>query len=521
MVALGVAKVQARFEDPRQLLGSRLRGVYRFWAEYGGQLFPDDYFADMYKRSRRGRPTVPARVLATVMILQAHEGLSDQEAVDRLERDLAWQAAAGVHSGYDGFHSTVLVGVRNRLRASSRPRRLFEDTKKVANQAGLMGVRARVLDSTPLYDAVATQDTVTQLRAAIRKLLMLLAGTNLGAQIRLGLQRDDNYLTPGKPVCDWDDPVARDLLVDSLVADVKIALAVLADQELSPAVAEVALLLADLAGQDVEEDDDGVFRIAERVARDRIISTVDVEARHGHKSHDRRFDGFKTHVCIDPDSELIDEVAVTAANVADHDAVDDLLAPVATAAAKPVVFADSAYADGETLAYLEGHGFQVIARVPAAVARDGRYSKDDFHVDLDAATVTCPAGQVAVIRWGKGGNGMASFASACAACPQAERCTTSKAGRSVSIHPHEAVLQAHKAAQQTAEWQQAYSGTRPKVERKIAHFVARAWGGRKARTRGKQRIATDVDTRAAAINWNRLNVLGVHWNGSAWAATGP
>ena len=116
---------------------------------------------------------------------------------------------------------------------------------------------------------------------------------------------------------------------------------------------------------------------------------------------------------------------------------------------------------------------------------------------------------------------MASFASACAACPQAERCTTSKAGRSVSIHPHEAVLQAHKAAQQTAEWQQAYSGTRPKVERKIAHFVARAWGGRKARTRGKQRIATDVDTLAAAINWNRLNVLGVHWNGSAWAATGP
>jgi len=93
-MALGVAKVQARFEDPRQLLGSRLRGVYRFWAEYGGQLFPDDYFADMYKRSRRGRPTVPARVLATVMILQAHEGLSDQEAVDRLERDLAWQAAA-------------------------------------------------------------------------------------------------------------------------------------------------------------------------------------------------------------------------------------------------------------------------------------------------------------------------------------------------------------------------------------------------------------------------------------------
>ncbi len=149
-MALGVARLQARFEDPRQLLGDRLKGIYRFLAVFGDRLFPDGYFADMYKESRRGRPTVPARVLATVMILQAHEGLSDQEAVDPLERDLAWQAAAGVHSGYEAFHPTVLVGVRNRLRASERPRRLFEDTKKVAAEAGVMGRRARVLDSTAL-----------------------------------------------------------------------------------------------------------------------------------------------------------------------------------------------------------------------------------------------------------------------------------------------------------------------------------------------------------------------------------
>jgi hypothetical protein len=181
-MALGAARTQARFEDPRQLLGPRLRGIYEFLADHGGRLFPDDYFADLYKDSRRGRPTVPARVLATVMILQAHEGLSDQEAVDRLECDLRWQAAAGVHSGYEGFHSTVLVGIRNRLRASERSRRLFTDTKKVAAEAGLMGVRARVLVSTPLYDAVATQDTVTQLRAGIRKLLMLCRAPTWGSR---------------------------------------------------------------------------------------------------------------------------------------------------------------------------------------------------------------------------------------------------------------------------------------------------------------------------------------------------
>jgi hypothetical protein len=520
-MALGVARAQARFEDPRQLLGDRLRGIYRFLAEHGSRLFPDDYFADLYKQSRRGRPTVPARVLATVMILQAQEGLSDQEAVDRLERDLAWQAAAGVHSGCAGFHPTVLVGARNRLRASGRPRRLFEDTKKVAAEAGVLGGRARVLDSTPLFDAVATQDTVTQLRAAIRRLVMVLAGTNLGAKVRLALRRDDDYLAPGKPPCDWDDPAAREALVDALVRDVKAAVEVLDGQSLDPLVAELAALLADLAGQDVAEGDDGVFRIATKVAQDRIISVVDVEARHGRKSHDRRFDGYRTHVSVDPDSELIDEVAVAAANVADNDPVDDLLAGSAEAEEKPTVYGDCSYGDGETISRLETRGYEVKTKVPAAHGRDGRYAKDDFAIDLDAETVTCPAGQVAPIRWSANGGGLASFGPACATCPLAERCTTNRSGRTISIHPHEPILQRHKADQQTDAWQADYTGTRPKVERKIAHFVARLRGGRKARTRGQRRIATDVDTRAAALNWSRLDVLGVRWTGAAWAAAGP
>jgi hypothetical protein len=106
-------------------------------------------------------------------------------------------------------------------------------------------------------------------------------------------------------------------------------------------------------------------------------------------------------------------------------------------------------------------------------------------------------------------------------CPLAERCTTNRSGRTISIHPQEQILQRHKADQQTTQWQDAYRGTRPKVERKIAHFASRIWGGRKASTRGKERISTDADSRAAAINWSRLDVLGVHWNGATWAAAGP
>ena len=186
-----------------------------------------------------------------------------------------------------------------------------------------------------------------------------------------------------------------------------------------------------------------------------------------------------------------------------------------------MVFGDSAYADGHTLARLEEQGYEVVARVPAAHNGDGRYSKDDFGVDLEAGTVRCPAGKTAPIRWGRDGGGLASFAANCASCPLASACTTSKAGRTISIHPHEQTLQNHKADQQTSQWQDAYTQTRPTVERKISHFVCRLWGGRKARTRGTQRASTDADTRAAALNWGRLDVLGVHWNGAAWAAAGP
>jgi IS5 family transposase len=518
-MALGRSQNQQRFENPRAVLGDRLKGVYRFFADHGERLFPDDYFADLFKNSRRGRPTAPARVVATTMLLQSHEGLSDREAVDRLERDLAWQAAAGVHVGAEAFDPTLLVGMRNRLRASARPRRLFEDTKAVARAAGVLGDRARVVDSTPLYDAVATQDTVTQLRAAVRKLLRLVDG-DLAVTVRAALRRDDDYASPGKPSCDWDDPEAREALVDALVADARAALSAVEGEALEGAAADAVELLAVVAGQDVEQGDDGRFRIVHQVAKDRVISTVDPEARHGHKSRNRSFDGYKAHTSIDPDSELIDEVAVTAANVSDREALDDLLAPVADEADKPVVFGDSAYADGDTLERLEAKGFAVMARVPPAVRREGRFSKDDFIIDLEDAAVVCPAGETADIVFDDHGGGMASFGAACARCPLADRCTTNATGRAVVIHRHEDILQAHKADQRRLEWSAEYTATRPKVERKIGHLVRKPWGGRQARTRGAARATTDVLTRAAVVNFARLAVLGVRFDGSAWAA-GP
>jgi hypothetical protein len=84
------------------------------------------------------------------------------------------------------------------------------------------------------------------------------------------------------------------VLVDALVRDCGATLVAIDGESLDGAAKAAAELLAVVAGQDVDEDDDGVFRIARRVAADRVISTVDTEARHGHKSANRHFDGYKT-----------------------------------------------------------------------------------------------------------------------------------------------------------------------------------------------------------------------------------
>ena len=199
--------------------------------------------------------------------------------------------------------------MRARLAASVRPDRIFEVTLEVARAAGLVG-RRRVLDSTPLYDAVATMDTVTLVRSAIRGLLRV-ADAQGESELRGLLGRDDDYATAGKPVCDWDDRAAREALVDALARDARALLAALDGRELGPEVSAAAVLLATVVGQDLDEDAEGVFRIARRVAPDRVISTVDPDARHGRKTTAHGFDGYKGHVGIDPDSEIITATTVT------------------------------------------------------------------------------------------------------------------------------------------------------------------------------------------------------------------
>jgi hypothetical protein len=293
-------------------------------------LFPDEMFADLFVGT--GRRSVPPSVVAAVMVLQRLEGLSDREAVDRFTFDARWRYAAGV-GGWDGdgrvsFAHTVLVDMRERLRRSADSDRVFTVALAAAHEAGLVG-RRRVLDSTPLYDAVATMDTITLIRTAIRGLLAV-ADADLEADLRGLLTSGDDYRSPGKPGIDWDDRAAQAELIDSRARDGYALLAWLDGRRVTETVTEAAQLLATVLGQDLEKGDgDGVFRIARRVAPDRIISTVDPHARHGHKTNHRGYDGFKAHIAIDPDSEIITKTAVSTPGTGDAATAIDLLADIA------------------------------------------------------------------------------------------------------------------------------------------------------------------------------------------------
>ncbi|WP_422752604.1 IS1182 family transposase [Micromonospora sp. WMMD708] len=498
--------------------------IFTFLHEHRETLFPDGLFIDLF--AAVGRRSVPPSVVATVMVLQRLEGLSDREAVDRFTFDARWRYAAGV-GGWDGagrvgFAHTVLVDMRERLRRSDRPDRIFQVALDAARAAGLLG-RRRVLDSTPLYDAVATMDTITLIRSAIRGLLAATDG-DLAERLRAVLSGGDDYSSTGKPVIDWDDRGARDALVDSRARDGYALLAVLDGlTDLPEPVGQAMRLLATVLGQDLEAGEGGTLRIARKVAPDRVISTVDPEARHGHKTNHRGFDGYKGHIAVDPDVEVITATAVTAGNAGDVEPVAGLIADLTdttTATADDTaVYGDAAYGAGEVLQQLDTAGIDIKTKVQPPVAPTGKFTKDRFEVNLRDATVTCPNGLTVAIRPVKGHArhaGKADFGTACATCPLRGQCTDSKTGRSITIGHHEACLTAARTRQQHPAWQADYRATRPKVERKIAHLMRRRHGGRRARMRGRHRVAADFTLLAAAVNLARLATLGLTHTLHGW-----
>ncbi|MEK7426666.1 MAG: IS1182 family transposase [Actinomycetota bacterium] len=506
--------MQGRSDPDRELLDAAALcrhlvaddSVHAFLADHRDQLFPDALFEDLFPSSR-GRPSVPSDVIATVMVLQALEGLSDRDAAGALRTNIAWKVAAGLALDDEGIHYSVLTYWRSRLRGSERPERIFDTVREVVERTGVLkGKRRRALDSTLLDDAVATQDTVTQLVSAIRRARRL-----IGEAATVEVSAHD-YDASGKPVCAWDDPDAKAALITGLVNDARAIIDAADGVELSGEQADAIGLLALVAGQDVEPGDhEGTWRIAQRVAPDRVISTVDPEARHMHKSVSEYRDGFKAHLAVEPETGIITACALTPANTADGPTGVTLLDSEKRGLQ---VLADSAYGSGEVRVELRRrHHHAAIKAMPLRPAVPGGFDRDDFIIDHRARTATCPAGHHVHITV----KGTATFGARCNGCPLRERCTTNKAGRTLNIRDYDATLVEARRAWNNGDFADDYRQWRPMVERSIAWLVAN--GHRRVRYRGIQRNQLGLTHRVAAINLRRLVNLGLDHNGRRWILT--
>ncbi len=479
--------------------------VADFLADHRQELFPDELFSDLFP-SGRGRPSVPADVVATVMVLQSLEGLSDRDAARQLRTNIAWKVATGMALDDPGFHATVLTLWRNRLRVSERPQRIFDAVRAVVDETGILAKRhRRVLDSTVLDDAVTRQDTLMQLVAQIRVVRRLIPEARA-----LVLAAHDYEQGGAKPVCAWNDPADIDRVVTELVSDAQAVLEVVSALPLAETAQEAVGLLALVAGQDVEPGDgEGTWRIAQRTGYDRIVSVHDPESRHVHKTVHSYRDGFKAHIAVEPETGLVTACELTAGNVGDAQAAPNLLQgePAGTQ-----VLGDSAYGAGAFRDHLATCKQEAVIKPgPLRSAIEGGFTIDDFAIDLDRRTVTCPAGLTVPIRLG----GVARFRQRCTGCLLRQRCTTSVTGRDIKVHPHHARLRAARRQAETLEFQQVYRQFRPLVERSIAWIVRK--GHRRVAYRGVDRNRIWLGHRIAAVNLTALLNLGLHQGPGGWA----
>src|SRR5713101_6110388 len=509
--------------------------MFAFLAAHRQELFGDEDFADLFP-SGRGRPSVPASVMASVMVLQVLHDYSDVEAAEAARCDLRWKVACGLALDYGGFDPSTLVYWRRRIARSARPYRINDAVRKIVEQTGVLkGRRRRAVDSTILADGVATQDPVTQLVSAIRKAAREVPGA---AEQIARVCTGHDYSKPCKPGIDWDDPAAKDALVSALVNDANAVVAAFADADLEEPAASALALLALVAGQDVEpaEGSDGTggrWRIARKVAGDRVISVVDPDARHTRKSPEARRDGYRAHLAADPETGIItDEKLTRAAGTENSDpaVAEEFLAAAAGSPGSPAAgeaddgaaagrdlrwYGDSAYGTGGLRGAIGDAGHAAVIKPrPLQAPVEGGFTVDDFTVDEEQGTVTCPAGHTVALSRTR----IATFGVLCRTCPLRDQCTTSKTGRKLVLHERDDLLRAARADWAASSGlRKDYRTRRPNVERAIAHVAT--WRGRrlKLRYRGVARNNAWLKRRTAALNLRNLLGKGLTRRDGAWA----
>ena len=473
---------------------------YGLLASLRGRLFRDADFAVFYCADN-GRDSVPPSLLATALLLQSHDKVSDAEAKARADFDLRWKVALGIEVEDRPFAKSTLQVFRAQLILHDKVRGVFESSLRLARESGYLKKRGMkvALDTTNILGRGAVKDTYNLLADGIVKLARALAqlkGTNVGQWAKS--QGYHQYLgssVKGEAAIDWSDRQARAALLAGIVADADrlLELSRQAQGELPEDSAErqrivaAAELLGQLLLQDVERTDDGVslgVSLRDGVSRDRMMSVHDPEMRHGHKSSSRRFDGHKAAIVVDTDSQLITAVEVLPGNAPDNlgalELVEQSEANTGVPAAE--IMGDAAYGDGDTREAFADAGRTLIARVPGRPNRS-HFPKEDFRIDLDAGSCTCPAGEVTrtIVPAGRRTDQMGRTyrleafrfdAAVCGACPLRSQCLAAKpgTGRTVRLHPQEALLQQARALQQSEAFSE-YRQRRVVVEHRLARLV--------------------------------------------------
>jgi hypothetical protein len=487
-------------------------------------LFHDEDFTDLYCLDN-GRPSVPPSLLATALLLQAYEGASDEEAKARADFDLRWKVALGVGLEERPFAKSTLQLFRARLILHERVRAIFQKSLAFARRTGYFRSRKLkvVLDTTYVLGRGAVKDTYNLLADGITKLARTLAaGTHPSPQEEWarvhGLGRYFGSSLKGEAGTDWDDPEARRVFLEGVVADADRVLEMAREaMEKLPAgdtergrLHEAAALLERLLMQDIERREEGTT-LKQGVSPDRVISVHDPEMRHGRKSEKRRFDGHKAHLAVDPESQLITAADVLAGNAPDHERALELVEQAEANAGVMVeeVVGDCAYGDDNTRKTFAEAGRKLVAKV--ATRRGGaQFPKEDFLLDLGSMSCVCPAGQqtqkvVSISsgdRYGAPGTPLRAFrfdAAVCDGCPLRPKCVRARPGkgRLVMIHPQEALLQEARAFQQSEAFT-PYRKLRQVAEHRLARLMQ--LGARQARYFGRTKTLFQLFMAATVAN---------------------
>jgi Transposase DDE domain/Transposase domain (DUF772) len=471
------------------------------------ELFDEQFQAELaraYADSPKGQPPVPPARLALATILQAYTGVSDDEVIEATVMDRRWQLVLDcMGAEAPPFSKGTLVGFRKRLIEENLDRRLVERTVELAARTGGFGARAlrAALDSSPLWGAGRVEDTWNLMGHALRKALGVIAavqgwGQAAGTAVMAGLAGVPQLAASSLKAAldaDWDDPAARDQALAEVLGLLDRVEAFIAGQAGDQAAAVAVMTARQVRDQDV--DCSGPAPALRRgVARDRRISVEDAQMRHGRKSRSVRFDGYKRHVLRDLDTGLVPAVGITPANVPEAAVTGDIAADLDAAGRRlSELHIDRAYL-ASALVRDRGPDLAIFCKAWRVRNTGGRFAKDQFTVDFDTGQLTCPAGASMPFEPGK----TVRFPKdTCAACPLRQRCTTSSNGRSVAIHPDEALLAELRHRQQTPQGR-AKLRERVAVEHALAHVGH--WQGRRARYLGTRKNLFDLRRIAVVHN---------------------